>query len=86
MGLCETCEYWGDSEWEKEWGGMGPTGYKTCCHESIGDYNETIDPDFIPNNTPQNIKSDAMTSAWREMGCPMTGPKFGCIHHENRGG
>lgn len=41
--------------------------HKTCGNEKIGDYVEG---------------DDSMDSSWHEMGCPVTGPKFGCVHHE----
>lgn len=74
---CETCKYWGDEEWDCY---DAPPGYKTCTHDKINDYGAWID-DEKPC-TPDNQCDDALVSAWREMGAAMTGPRFGCVHHE----
>ena len=80
-GRCATCKWWGDPEWDDSHGST-LAGYKTCSNSKIGDSSPWIDDNKA--STPDNLRNDALTSAWEEMGAPLSGPRFGCIHWETK--
>ncbi len=71
MNTCKTCKYWHDDEFGNEWG-----LFKPCHHSKVHDNNRFHD------HTQDELVDVLCASTDGDTPTILTGPDFGCIHHE----
>lgn len=72
MKRCKTCKWW-----ERDVEHIGPEQCRPCNSSKIGEpyhlYKRSTDKDL-----------DILSYTYDEAGYILTGPDFGCVHHEDR--